>query len=125
MSGIAGRRILVIEDEALVAMLIQDSLSELGYEVVAVAGTFGDAMKKATTLVFDLAVLDVNLNGQQTFPIADALAQRGRPFLFVTGYGPRALPESLRGVPTVCKPFRPRDLQRALHEAAAACFRTQ
>lgn len=114
---LAGRRVLVIEDESMVAMLIEDTLVGLGCEVVGSASRFDEAVEKARSLSFDVAVLDVNLRGRQTLPIAQALAERGVPFLFATGYGEASLPEPLRKVPVLQKPFHLRDLERALRAA--------
>jgi CheY-like chemotaxis protein len=116
-NGLAGRRVLLIEDEALVAMLIEDVLSDLGCEVAGSASRFQAAMEKAKSLDFDVAILDVNLNGQRTIPIAQALVDRGKPFMFATGYGATGLPAQMQGVPVLHKPFQQRDLEQALHAA--------
>lgn len=117
VSNLAGLRVLVIEDESMVAMLIQDMLAEIGCDVIGVASRFDDAAKKAKSLVFEIAILDVNLNGRHTFPIADSLAERGIAFVVATGYGATILPESLQKVPILEKPFLQRDLARALRAA--------
>jgi len=101
----------------MVAMLLEDTLADIGCLVVAVASRFGDAVKKAESLAFDIAILDVNLNGQNTSSIADLLAERGVAFVVATGYGPTGLPESLQKVPLLQKPYRQRDLVRALQAA--------
>ena len=116
-SSLAGLQVLVIEDESMVAMLLQDTLAEIGCEVIGIASRFDDAVKKAKSLTFDIAVLDVNLNGRNTFPIADSLAERGVAFVVATGYGATSLPRSLQRVPILQKPFRQRDLERALRAA--------
>jgi CheY-like chemotaxis protein len=116
-ASLAGRRVLVVEDEALVTMLLQDTLEEIGCEIAGLASRFGDALEKATALAFDAAILDVNLNGQQTFPIAEALRTRGLPFVFATGYGAGSLPASMQQVPVLQKPFQQRDLENALRAA--------
>jgi len=110
-------RVLVIEDESLVAMLIQDTLADIGCEVVGVASRFDDAFAKAESLSFDVAILDVNLNGRQTFPIAEALAERRRAFVFSTGYGAASVPASFQNMPILQKPFQQRDLEQALRAA--------
>jgi CheY-like chemotaxis protein len=115
--SVAGVRVLVVEDEAMVLMLLQDQLAEIGCEVVGTASRFDDAVKKAKSLTFDVAILDVNLKGQYIFPIADLLAERGVAFVFSTGYGVTSLPEPLRGAPVLQKPFTQRDLDRALRVA--------
>ena len=114
---LAGRRVLVIEDEAMVTMLLEDTLADIGCEVAGLASRFNDAMEKATSLSFDVAILDVNLNGHPTYPIAQALTERGLPFLFATGYGLGELPEPLGSVPVLRKPFQQHDLEQALQAA--------
>jgi CheY-like chemotaxis protein len=116
-ADLAGRRIFLVEDEALVAMLLQDILDDIGCEVVGTASRFDEADEKAKSLTFDVAILDVNLNGRQTFPIAEALAERRRPFVFATGYGAASLPEPLQNTPILQKPFQRRDLELALRAA--------
>lgn len=114
---LSGRRVLVVEDESRIAMLIRDTLEDLGCEVVGIAARFDDALEKATSLPFDVALLDVNLNGEPSYPIAQALAERGRAFVFATGYGTSNLPESLHNAPVLQKPFLRSDLERALRAA--------
>jgi DNA-binding NarL/FixJ family response regulator len=116
---LAGRRVLVIEDEFMVTVLIQDTLADIGCEVIGMAAHFDDAVEKIRSLSFDVAILDVNLNGRQTFAIAETLAQRGAAFVFATGYAAAALPESLQNIPIVQKPFQQRDLERALRAVLA------
>ena len=115
--GLAGRRVLVIEDESLVAMLIEDVLLDMDCEVAGLASRLHDAMEKAKSLAFDVAILDVNLNGKETFPIAEVLLERGIPFVFATGYGTAVLPGPLQNVPVLHKPFQQRDLETALRTA--------
>ena len=112
--GSAKRRILVVEDEFLIRMLLEDMLDELGYGVAAVAGRINEATDVARTGEYDLAILDVNLDGEDVYPVAEILADRGVPFVFVTGYGGRALPEPFRNRPTLQKPFQIDDLSRTL-----------
>jgi CheY-like chemotaxis protein len=115
-----GVRVLIIEDESMVAMLMEDMLHELGCTVVGMVARFDDALKQATDgPAFDVALLDVNLNGKQTFPIAEALAARGIRFIFATGYGEGILPHSLQGGPMLQKPFEQETLERALRRAVA------
>ena len=114
---LSGRRVLVVEDESRIAMLIRDTLEDMGCEVVGTATRFDDALEKATSLPFDVALLDVNLNGESSYPIAQVLADRGRAFVFATGYGISNLPDSLHGAPILQKPFMRRDLERAMRQA--------
>jgi CheY-like chemotaxis protein len=113
-----GLRVLIIEDESMVALLMEDMLQDLGCTVVGTVARFNDALKQATTgPAFDVALLDVNLNGKQTFPIAEALAARGARFVFATGYGQAILPPTLQGGPVLQKPFEQEALERALRRA--------
>jgi CheY-like chemotaxis protein len=100
-------------------MLLEDTLAEIGCKVAGLASRFNDAMKKASSLSFDVAILDVNLNGQETFPIAEALNERGLPFVFATGYGSASLPSQLQHAPVLQKPFQQSELERALGAALA------
>ena len=120
VSSIAGLRVLVVEDEMMVSMLIEDMLSELGCQVVGPASRLDEAMALVEGAEMDCAVLDVNLGGQPIFPLADMLRQRGLPFAFATGYGDAGLREVDRGSPVLQKPFREGDLARVLGDLKAA-----
>ena len=108
------QRVFVVEDEFLIRMLLEDMLDELGYVVAGVAGRLDEAAEIARSGAFDLAILDVNLDGEDVFPVADILAGRGVPFVFVTGYGGRGLPQPYGSRPTLQKPFQIDDLGRTL-----------
>jgi CheY-like chemotaxis protein len=114
-----GKRILVVEDELMIRMLLEDMLGELGYTIAAEAARLDEALAAARNIEFDVAILDVNLNGQTTAPVAEALAARGTPFVFATGYGEHGLPEAYRDRPTLKKPFQMDGLNRALQSALA------
>lgn len=116
-----GLRVLVVEDEALVLMLLEDMLADHGCEVAATASRIGQALALVadTDLAFDAAILDVNLGGEPIFPVADALAARGVPFAFATGYGAGGLPEHWRDRPTLQKPFGHDDVGQALAQAVS------
>jgi CheY-like chemotaxis protein len=116
---LTGRRVLLIEDEALVMMLLEDTVTETGCEVAGIASRVDDALEKANSLVFDVAVLDVNLNGRQTFDVARRIAERGIPFVFATGYGAASLLAGFQHVPILQKPFQAQDLEVALRRALA------
>jgi CheY-like chemotaxis protein len=116
-SEIDGLRILLVEDESLIAMLIEDTLSELNCTMVAVAATLGDALDKASSMDFDIAILDVNLNGSPSYPIAALLVRRRIPFIFSTGYGVSGVPEAFRELPVLTKPFNEGDVGRTLDAA--------
>lgn len=102
----------------LVAMSIEDMLLEHGYEVAGIASRLGPALALAREGRFDAAMLDVNLAGEASFPVADLLAERGIPFLFATGYGLMGLEEQYRGRPVLQKPFRSADLRDAIMAVA-------
>jgi len=111
---IATPRILVVEDEMTVAMLIEDMVHELSFEIAGVIPGLEDAMRMADSDEFDVAMLDVHLNGKTVFPFAAELDKRQIPYLFATAYGARGIPEEFHGHPVLEKPFGPLDLSRAL-----------
>jgi CheY-like chemotaxis protein len=110
----ASRRVLVVEDEMLIGMLLEDMLADLGPYVVAVVPRVNEALALVERERFDLAILDVHVNGQPVFPVADSLVQRGIPFVFATGYGERGLPEQYRDRPILQKPFGKDDLEKMM-----------
>jgi CheY-like chemotaxis protein len=114
-----GRRILVVEDELMIRMLLHDMLTDLGYTVAAEAGSIEEALAAAKRADVDLAILDVNLNGQPITPVVEILIERGLPFVFATGYGARGVPEAYRTNPTLQKPFQAEALAQALETATA------
>lgn len=109
-----GQRVVVIEDEGMVAMLVEDMLTELGHSVGAVASRMRDAIDIAQNGMFDWAILDVNLEGQPSYPVADILKERGVPFAFATGYGAKCLDTKYGDVPVLAKPFVMADLKKLL-----------
>jgi CheY-like chemotaxis protein len=113
-------RVLVVEDEMTVALLIEDMVSELDYEVAAIVPRLEDAMRLLDSESFDLAMLDVHIEGKTVFPFAAELEARDIPFLFATAYGPRGIPEEFRSHLVLQKPFGPVELRRALMELAAS-----
>jgi len=114
MSNEQSLRVFVVEDEYLIRMLLEDMLAEIGFTVTAAAGTVGEAVDLAKAGEFDVAILDVNLDGQEVYPVSAILDERGVPFVFVTGYGGRGLPEPYRDRSTLQKPFQLDDLKRTL-----------
>lgn len=110
----ANPRILVVEDELMIRMLLDGMLEDLGYKMAGEAGAIDEAMTLARQGEFDAAILDVNLNGQPITPVVEILVQRGLPFVFATGYGQRGVPEAYRGNPTLQKPFQVEALAQAL-----------
>jgi CheY-like chemotaxis protein len=109
-------KVLIVEDEALVGMLIEDMLVEMGHEVVATAGRLDKALELAAGLAIDLAILDVNLNGERTNAAASLLRERGVPFLFATGYGEAGINGDSR-IPVLQKPFELPALRAAITRA--------
>jgi CheY-like chemotaxis protein len=101
----------------LVAMNIEDMLLDLGHEVAGLASRLEPALSLAREADFDFAMLDVNLAGQASFPVAAILVERNIPFLFATGYGVKGIAEEYRGHPVLQKPFRSADLHAALEAA--------
>ena len=114
-----GRRVLVVEDEPMIRLLLDDMLSDLGYTMAAEAGRIDEALAVAKQGEFDIAILDVNLNGQPITPVVEVLVDRGVPFVFVSGYARRGLPEAHSNTPLLQKPFQAEGLARALAEASA------
>lgn len=103
---LAGRRIMVVEDEYFVASDLKRALLADGAEVVGPTGDVTSGLALADAREIDAAVLDVNLEGADSYPIAEVLRARGVPFVFVTGYDAWAMPEQYREVPRLGKPFR-------------------
>lgn len=110
----SARRVLVVEDEMIVAMLVEDMVGDLGFEVAGVAGRLTDAFQLLEKTSFDMAVLDVSLNGELVFPFARALEEHKVPFVFATAYGARGIPPEFASHPVVQKPFRTQDLAEAI-----------
>ena len=114
-NALQGRRVLVIEDESLVAMLLDTILEDMGCAVGGPEANIDDGLIAATTEAsLDAALLDVNVAGREVFPVAEALRARGVPFVFSTGYGEAGLPEHWRGNPTIQKPFTEGAIRDAL-----------
>jgi CheY-like chemotaxis protein len=112
-------RILVVEDEYLIRMLLEDMLADLGYDVAGAVGSIAEASELAAKGDINAAVLDVNLDGQEIYPVADILAKRGLPFVFVTGYGENSLIDPYRDRPALQKPFQVEQLKTALAKLLA------
>lgn len=112
-------RILVVEDEMTIAFMIEDMLADLGHEVVDLAMRLTDALDAAERLDFDLAIIDVNLDGHRSFPVADILIGRSIPFAFATGYGKLGIEEAYRDRPVLAKPFLSGDLAKLVVSVAS------
>jgi DNA-binding response OmpR family regulator len=109
-SALEGLKVLVVEDEALIAMDLGAALRKAGCRVVGPAPGVEQALRVIAAEEADVALLDVNLGGEEIFPVADELARRGVPFVFLTGYGRDALPERFRDRPTSPKPYSAKPL---------------
>ena len=118
-----GKRVLVVEDEIFVSMLVEDELRGAGAEVIGPAPSVGDALRLVEAAAADgglsAAVLDINLDGQRVQPVADRLAALGVPFLFATGYGENCDTGGHGAAPTLPKPFAPERLVAAVEALAS------
>ena len=112
-----GRRVLVVEDESLVAMLLETILEDMDCTPVGPAATVEDGLALVESETLDAALLDVNVAGTPVFAVAEALRARGVPFVFSTGYGEGGLPDAWRGQPTLQKPFTEAAVRDALTKA--------
>jgi CheY-like chemotaxis protein len=113
-----GKRVLVVEDEPMIRLLLDEMLTDLGYSMTAEAGRLDEALAVAKQAEFDLAILDVNLDGEPITPVVDVLIARGVPFVFVSGYARGGIPQGHRNVPLLQKPFQADGLARALAAVA-------
>jgi DNA-binding response OmpR family regulator len=107
-------RVLIVEDEPLIGMMLEEALNDIGCEIVAVTHNVRTAMAYASEADLDVAVLDVNLNGQASYPVAAILSNRSVPFLFVTGYGPENIDWPYRSAPVLEKPVTASELKETL-----------
>ncbi|TAH67691.1 MAG: response regulator [Rhodopseudomonas palustris] len=98
--------VFLVEDEAMIRMMVADMLEELGYRIAAETGELNEALRLAETTDFDIAILDVNVNGKVISPVADLIKARNRPFIFATGYGVQGVPAEHRDRPALQKPFQ-------------------
>ncbi len=116
---LSGRRILVVDDDEMIAELIEEMILEEGGSVVGPAHSLDRALALARDEAIDAAVLDVNLAGVRSFPVADVLRTRGIPFLFATGYGDVAISPEHAGAPMIAKPFPLDALVRRIEQLMA------
>ena len=114
-----GKRVLLVEDEAIIAMTAEDMLDQLGCVTVASSSTLSDAIAAASRGGFDIALLDINLNGLDSLPVAARLKEAGVPFIFTTGYGATGRDPRFDDVPLVTKPYQLADLAAAIERALA------
>ncbi len=107
-------RILIVEDEPLIALMLADMLADLGYQVAASVTQVGEALSVLDDIAIDIALLDVNIGAQKIDPVADRLAARGTPFIFTTGYGNAGVPANYADRAILQKPFHINDLETIL-----------
>lgn len=107
-------RVFIVEDEAMIRMMVVDMLEELGHSVSGEAGRLDQAIDLAQSTDFDIAILDVNLDGKNITPVAEVVKARGLPLLFATGYGAQGIPEEFRDYPALQKPFELKALAAAI-----------
>ena len=119
-SALAGKRVLIVEDELLVALLIEDFLVDLGCTTLGPCSSVAAAMAITETERFDIAVLDVNLAGETVYPVAELLSKRHIPFMFLSGYGEDAIPIGRTDWRVCAKPFRGREFEAMLSSVLAA-----
>ena len=112
-----GLRVLLVEDEVTISLLMEDMLLDLGCEVVGPAARLHVAKALAETEELDLAILDVNVAGEPIYPVVEELSRRGVPFIFSTGYGAAGIEAPYRDRPILQKPFAQADLVRVLASA--------
>jgi DNA-binding response OmpR family regulator len=110
---LSGVKLLVVEDEALIAMEVEEMIAALGAEVVGSFGRVTDALQALQRENVTGAILDIQLDGETTLGLVDVLLERGCPILFVTGGGPESIPETYRQLPRLSKPFNQVDLERS------------
>ncbi|HET6632207.1 MAG TPA: response regulator [Rhodanobacteraceae bacterium] len=107
--------VLLAEDEMFVAMMLEDRLQDAGYRVLK-AARLAKCLELAESEPIDVAVLDINLAGEASFPVATALRERGIPFVFSSGYGDEGIPDAWRGEPVIQKPYDTKELLSALDQ---------
>ena len=114
MSKATTLRLLLVEDEAMIAMMAEDMIEGLGHSIVRTAATLADALDACANMEFDAALLDVNLNGDSSMAVAAALKARNCPFAFTTGYGAGGVDVEHRDMPVLSKPYALADLETTL-----------
>lgn len=114
LKAAARRSVMLVEDEVMIRMMVADMLEEIGYTIAGEAGDIDEAVRLVQVTDFDIAILDVNVNGKIITPVAEAVQLLGLPFVFATGYGAQGLPEKFRDRPTIQKPFQIETLARTI-----------
>ena len=118
MSLLNGARVLIVEDEAILSLTLQDMLVDLGCVIAGTAARVDAALELVRNCVFDVAILDVNLNGKRVDAVAEAINARGTPIIFVTGYGQGGVPNVSAQV--MAKPYDTAHLEQTLNRALGA-----
>jgi two-component SAPR family response regulator len=106
--------IFLVEDEVLIRMMLIEMVEELGHRVIAEAGSVAEGLSLAEIEEYDLAILDINLQGTNVQPIAEVVTRRGLPLLFLSGYGSGGVPDGFKGMPVLNKPCTPEMLKRTI-----------
>jgi CheY-like chemotaxis protein len=114
---LSGNRILILEDEPIIGLALEDMLQRQGAHVLFASG-IEEAFEMIASEDVQSAILDVNVHGTQSYPVAATLADRAIPFIFATGYGDRSHPADFAAVPTISKPYSAEDIRRGLDAAA-------
>lgn len=121
LASLAGCRILVVEDDMMIALVVEEVLQNLGCIVVGPVGKLDAALRLANEEDLDAAILDITIRGGETFPVAECLQARGVPFALASGYGDWALPVAYRNQPRLTKPFTVQDLETRVRALTSGC----
>ncbi|HEX7930646.1 MAG TPA: response regulator [Sphingomicrobium sp.] len=113
------QRVLLVEDEMMIAMMLEDMLTDLGHQIVGIAMRLPQAMELARTAEADIAILDINLDGRKSFPVAQVLRERGVKLIFASGYGSPGLEAPFLEDVIVKKPFEANDIRAAMRRVLA------
>ena len=122
--GVARFRVLVVEDEPLIGMDIEDAVEGLGHEVVGPIAELDEALALAANAALGCAILDINIRGGHSYPVADMLLKRGLPVLLLTGYGVQTLPERLHEEVLLPKPFTGEQLDNEIRNLCARAVKS-
>ncbi|MBR7619093.1 response regulator [Phenylobacterium sp. 20VBR1] len=114
-----GFRVLVVEDEPLIGMDIEDAVEGLGHEVIGPIAELDEALEVAANAALGCAILDINIRGGHSYPVADMLLKRGLPVLLLSGYGEQTLPKRLQKEARLSKPFTGAQLDKEIRELCA------